>query len=148
MPVAVLLLLGVAVARVDDYVELGAVLLVLRHLGEVQGFELGELCDHIRPVVGVVLQRVAVQGQTVQVGQLLQDVQVCELTDLVAVQVDHLERRELQDVLGDDGDVVEAEVQPGDVLGILDHVQGHLVETLGVHQVVVGQPDDVGVVAT
>lgn len=51
--------------------------------------------------------------------------------------------RKLQDVFGDGRDVVEAEVQPTNVLGVLDDVDGHLVETHRVHQVVVGQLQDV-----
>ena len=85
------------------------------------------------------------------------------------MQVEHLECRKLEDVVGDGGDLVEAEpkqvgsvnnafinryswlvgipeVKPGNVFRELDHVQGHPVEAASVCQVVVSQSDHIGIV--
>ena len=53
----------------------------------------------------------------------------------------------LQNIVGDLLDVIEGEVEPGDVLGALHQVEGELVQAVRVHQVVVGQPDHVAVVS-
>ena len=114
------------VVVVDDDVKPGRVLLVFRDLGEVERPQLRKHADHGGPVVRLVLDRVPVKGQAVEVGQLLELADVCEPLDLVAVQVKHLECLELQDVVAHLGDVVEAQVEPSDVFGKLNHVESHL----------------------
>ena len=52
----------------------------------------------------------------------------------------------LEDIIRDLVYVVEGEIQPGNVLGDLDEVKGKLVQTLGVHKVVVGETNNVAVV--
>ena len=143
----IFLLLG-HVSWVHDDMQPCTVLLVLRDFGKVQRPQLWEHADDGGSVVRDVFKGVAVEREAVHVRELLQNVEVGELSDFVPVQVDHFKCGEFEDVLGDGGDVIEAEVQPGDVFGILHHVQGHLVEAFCVHQVVVGQTDHVGVVAT
>jgi hypothetical protein len=114
------------VVVVDDDVKPGRVLLVFRDLGKVERPQLRKHADHGGPVVRLVLNRVPVKGQAVEVGQLLELADVCEPLDLVAVQVKHLEGLELQDVVAHLGDVVKAQVEPSDVFGKLNHVKGHL----------------------
>ncbi len=72
--------------------------------------------------MGLVLDGVTVQGQAVQVGQLLELGDVGEPLDLVAVQVKHLQSLELEDVVADLGDVVEAQVEPSNVFRKLHDV--------------------------
>ena len=79
------------VVVVDDDVKPGAVLFVVGDLGEVEGPQLGKHDDHRRPVVGLVLDGVAVQGQAVEVRQLPQLADISEPLDLVPVKVEHLQ---------------------------------------------------------
>ena len=45
------------------------------------------------------------------------------------------------------GNVIEAEIQPGDVLWVFHDIERHLVEALGVDEVVVGEADHIGIVS-
>ena len=116
------------VVVVDYDVKSGAVLFVLGNLGKVERPQLRKHADHRRPVVRLVLDRVPVEGEAVEVGELLELADVGEPLDLVSVKVEHLEGLELEDVVADLGDVVEAQVKPRDVLRKLDHVESHLSE--------------------
>ena len=66
------------------------------------------------------------QSQAVQVWQLLELTDVCKPVDLVAVKVEHFERLELQNVVTHFGDIVKAEIKPGDILRKFNDVQRHL----------------------
>jgi len=76
--------------------------------------------------VGLILDGVAMERQAVEVGQLLELGDVGEPLDLVAVKVEHLQGLELEDVVTDLGDVVEAEVEPSNVFRKFHDVERHL----------------------
>jgi len=68
------------------------------------------------------------------------------MRDLVPMEIKHFQIRELKDVIGDLLNVVEREIEPGDLLRCFHEVQGELVEAARVHQAVVRQSDHVAVV--
>ena len=84
-----------------DDVQPRRVLLVLGHFGEVETLEVGKHANDVRPVVGGILDRVAVQGDAVKVLEWGKMLEIRKPPDLVPVQVYHLQGSELEDVVTD-----------------------------------------------
>ena len=65
------------------------------------------------------------QSQAVEIWQLLQFLDIGKSADFVSVQIDHFQGRKFEYVIADRCDVIEAQVEPGNIFGELDNVKSH-----------------------
>jgi len=119
-------------------VQLGLVLFSLSDFGKVQGLQLRKHAYDARPVIGIILNGIPMQSQAIEIWQLLQFLDIGKSADFVSVQIDHFQGRKFEYVIADRCDVIEAQVEPGNIFGELDNVKSHFIQSRCVNQVIVG----------